>query len=444
MKYLKKKTSGLYNVSTRNRLRVLAILFALIYILVILFLYQEKKEIVMAESEKRMDIFMKKWNALFEYVEVEQKNSIFKLQESGVLDENYFDPHILSFTYIARQVQLIYEGMETSQGITPYYYRIAAPNPRNPANKATVYEEEILARFNKGEINKFSEIIEKDDKRFYFNSVPLIETEQSCMRCHGDPKDAPGDLVGRYGSVAGFGEKVGEIRAMVITEIPIDEIEKEAFANLLRTSGIISLVFLGAYIFIYILMKKDASLRKAYEELDSISRTDALTGVANRRELNVFLEQNWNVMRRYAKPISVILCDIDYFKLYNDRYGHLAGDECLRTVAQAISKVVNRPLDFVARYGGEEFAVVLPDTKIEGATHIAESIRKAVVELKIIHAESRVSPYITLSLGVSTMTPVKNSLYELLLDAADKSLYMAKEEGRNCVIANAESTLDNL
>ena len=432
--------SALYNLSTRNRLLLLAIVFALIFIISTSFLYQQKKEMIMAESEKRIDIFMKKWNALFEYVEGEQKNSIYKLQEAGVLDKDYFDPHILSFTYIARQVQLIYEEMEHSQGITPYYYRIAAPNPRNPGNKATEYEEEILERFNKGEIDKFSEIIEKDGESFYFSSVPLIQTDQSCMKCHGDPEDAPGDLVDRYGSTAGFGEQIGEARAMVVTEIPIQEIEEEVLGSFLYNAGILLIILLGAYLSIHVLMKKDASLQKAYKKLDIISRTDALTGVANRRELNAFLEKNWNVMRRYEKPISVILCDIDYFKLYNDRYGHPAGDECLRTVAQTISKSLNRPLDFVARYGGEEFAIVLPDTESNGAVHVAETMRRAVLEAKIRHEESKVSPYVTLSLGVSTMIPVDDSSYDSLLLSADKALYTAKEEGRNRVFASTEDT----
>jgi diguanylate cyclase (GGDEF)-like protein len=127
----------------------------------------------------------------------------------------------------------------------------------------------------------------------------------------------------------------------------------------------------------------------------------------------------------------LIFCDIDYFKLYNDTYGHQAGDDCLRAVADKISANCQRPGDFVARYGGEEFIVILPNTEAEGAVHLAEDIREEIERLKIPHMRSQVSRYITLSLGVSSVFPSADSIPELLVGVADKALYEAKNQGRN-------------
>jgi diguanylate cyclase (GGDEF)-like protein len=140
-------------------------------------------------------------------------------------------------------------------------------------------------------------------------------------------------------------------------------------------------------------------------------------------------------MERDRTPLSLILCDIDFFKPYNDTYGHQAGDECLKQVAVAIQKVSKRPLDFVARYGGEEFAVILPNTNIEGALLVAEAIKQAIANLAIPHKSSLVNDYVTLSLGVISMIPTAEQSLGTLIAHADKALYAAKKQGRNRAIA---------
>lgn len=175
-------------------------------------------------------------------------------------------------------------------------------------------------------------------------------------------------------------------------------------------------------------------LRVANEELYRLATTDALTGIANRRAFDDNLEREWKRMLREKAPLSLILCDIDYFKNYNDLYGHPAGDACLHDVAQALRSCVVRPGDFVARYGGEEFVVVLPNTPAEGALHAAEQIRKALRKLGIIHADSKVDPLVTLSLGVAQWDPSPETKAEALLQAADTALYRAKKQGRNRIV----------
>ncbi|MBD2260759.1 sensor domain-containing diguanylate cyclase [Pseudanabaena sp. FACHB-2040] len=173
-------------------------------------------------------------------------------------------------------------------------------------------------------------------------------------------------------------------------------------------------------------------LQQANQELEQISTTDSLTQLANRRRFDEYLRREWQRLAREQAPIALILCDVDYFKLYNDTYGHSAGDACLTQIAQAISQAIKRPSDLAARYGGEEFAVVLPNTHQSGALKIAQAIRRRLARLQIPHAASPVQAQITLSFGiaVAAMPPVATAP-QILIEAADQALYQAKAEGRN-------------
>jgi diguanylate cyclase (GGDEF)-like protein/PAS domain S-box-containing protein len=178
----------------------------------------------------------------------------------------------------------------------------------------------------------------------------------------------------------------------------------------------------------------EEALRVSNQELQRLATLDGLTQVANRRRLDEFMSHEWRRMKRERTPISLILCDIDYFKLYNDTYGHQAGDDCLRSVARAIRESVNRPTDLAARYGGEEFAVALSNTSARGAVHVAESIRKEVEDLQIVHSRSFVGKCLTISCGVSCMAPSEGGSPEALIALADEGLYRAKKQGRNRVV----------
>lgn len=148
----------------------------------------------------------------------------------------------------------------------------------------------------------------------------------------------------------------------------------------------------------------------ANRELLLLAHLDGLTQVANRRRLDAYLNQEWRRLSREKLSLSLILCDVDHFKRYNDRNGHQAGDDCLQQIAQAINRVVKRPADLVARYGGEEFAIILPNTTVEGATTVAEVIRAEIQQLRILHNDSDSSELVTVSLGERLLFPLKKSL----------------------------------
>jgi diguanylate cyclase (GGDEF)-like protein/PAS domain S-box-containing protein len=178
--------------------------------------------------------------------------------------------------------------------------------------------------------------------------------------------------------------------------------------------------------------RTQAALQAANQELQSLSRVDSLTQVANRRYFDEHLDQEWNRLIREKLPLSLIFCDVDFFKLYNDTYGHQAGDECLCTVAQCLHEIAKRPRDLVARYGGEEFAVILPNTPQAGAIIVAQRIQAGIKALDIDHKTSKVNQQVTLSMGIATIIPIPNLLPTQLTAAADHALYKAKSNGRNC------------
>jgi len=172
-------------------------------------------------------------------------------------------------------------------------------------------------------------------------------------------------------------------------------------------------------------------LQQANRELQHLATHDKLTGLANRRYFDQYLHQEWRRLAREQAPLGIILCDIDHFKRYNDAFGHIAGDDCLVQVAEAISRAVQRPGDLVARYGGEEFTVVLPNTDLTGAIQIAEKIRRAIELTSIPHAASPVDSQITLSLGIACVYPSLSLVPEQLVAMADGALYQAKQLGRD-------------
>ncbi|GAC1655756.1 MAG: hypothetical protein NVS9B12_07020 [Vulcanimicrobiaceae bacterium] len=171
-------------------------------------------------------------------------------------------------------------------------------------------------------------------------------------------------------------------------------------------------------------------------QLEKYASVDALTGVANRRTFDERLQFEWNLGQRRRHNLSMILLDIDFFKAFNDAYGHIAGDACLKQVAQAAGRCVTRPSDVFARYGGEEFAIILPETNVTGAIATAERIRAAIDSLGIPHQGSEIGR-VTASLGIATCVPGEAASKETLINAADKALYFAKSGGRNRVIADS-------
>ncbi|WP_291351949.1 diguanylate cyclase [Desulfosporosinus sp.] len=289
----------------------------------------------------------------------------------------------------------------SSQSLTPQMQKVFFSPPINLDTRFNKYTSEALALANEPE-----HLLTPDNPHFTYllqNSENLLESLDQIVSMFQKESEA-------------------KVQRLGMVEI---------------TSGaaiLLTLAFLGLYIFRPLadtLLNERSQLEKANQELSLLSSIDGLTGIANRRHFDQFLEQLWLHSARNSEPIAIILCDIDFFKAYNDTYGHLQGDECLRQVASSLKNSLKRPSDFVARYGGEEFVVVLPNTDIEGALTVAETLRVNLESLEIPHRLSSITPKVTISLGVAIGHADHTYQPKTLVEAADSALYQAKQEGRN-------------
>ena len=175
-------------------------------------------------------------------------------------------------------------------------------------------------------------------------------------------------------------------------------------------------------------------LENANKELQLLTKLDGLTKIANRRSFDICIKQEGDRARRDKSPLSLIMCDVDYFKIYNDTYGHQLGDSCLKKIATKINNACQRPGDLASRYGGEEFAIVLPNTDPAGASLIANTISQNIKSLKIKNKGSLTNKFVTISIGIATMSITHKSSIKTLINDADKALYRAKNKGRNCIV----------
>jgi diguanylate cyclase (GGDEF)-like protein len=175
----------------------------------------------------------------------------------------------------------------------------------------------------------------------------------------------------------------------------------------------------------------DSQWQQKVSQANLLASSDALTQIANRRRFDEFLETQWQQMTSSQSPLSVLMCDVDFFKQFNDHYGHPAGDACLRQVAAALNSALYHDLDLLARYGGEEFVAILPQTNLSQALTVAQRMQTAVAQLETPHQGSSIAPHLTVSIGLATVCPSDHQSPSLLVNAADRQLYQAKAAGRN-------------
>ena len=306
----------------------------------------------------------------------------------------------INHSFMTRQIS---EIAMTQDGVQ---FHITSLHPLRPENKATAQEEVFLKEFETG-VKESGFFSEKNNITSFFYMAPL-KTEKPCLPCHEEQGYKEGDVLGGISVTLPF---------MPNTSFG---------ALLLAHIGIAIIGLLGIFI-------SGLRLNRAYAIIQRQAIIDSLTGISNRHWFSEHIVTEFERSNRDKGPLSVIMCDIDHFKKYNDTYGHGSGDNCLRQVAQEIKKSLTRPGDFCARYGGEEFVVILPDTSHNGALHVAERIRLNILNLQILHEKSSPLPVVTLSLGVTTSTDQPLASHEELLKNADMALYQAKANGRNRV-----------
>ena len=363
---------------------------------------QQETNLKVARSFFELIVTVRKWNAQLGGVYAPVSATLQPNPYLTISDRDLHLPDGLFLTKVnpAFMTRLIADLAQQGNEVR---FHITSLKPINPGNAAEAWEAQALTAF---ETQAQREYFDWDGQTQTFKYMAPLITDASCLKCH---------------EIQGY--KVGDIRGGISVSRPVAPLN---LWPIMLSHAVIALVGLvGIRTF-------GRQLARAFADLERQSQIDSLTQIHNRGSFDVYLHREFLRSRRQHSPLSVILCDVDYFKSYNDLYGHQAGDSCLRQLAAVLKETVKRPGDLAARYGGEEFVIVLPDTTAGGAHALADLVRANVEALRINHKGSQVSDHVTLSLGVATTC---GELKEVaLLEQADQALYQAKQAGRNMVV----------
>jgi len=281
-------------------------------------------------------------------------------------------------------------------------------------------------------VQKFSTIIEeKEDKRYLFYATYFAKMEKMCLRCHGDIKDAPVNQVKHYGSQSGYNFEEGDASSLIIIRSPLEESFSKMNHQMIKIAITIFIVFLFLYGVSEWSISRIKSQKKKISETKNMLNKDPLTGLLNRRKFEKTLKRELNRARRDEKYLVFFFLDIDYFKQYNDTYGHVKGDKTLIEVAEALKECFNRSHESVFRLGGEEFGVVSSTHKIEDITLWSRNILYTIENKHIEHIQSPHN-WVTVSLGIYIASPDNSDIdIKDIVKGADEALYEAKDKGRN-------------
>lgn len=369
--------------------------------------YSARSELALrtARSFFEQVVLTRRWNAQHGGVyvpvtEQTQPNPYLKIENRDIRVSDDLTLTAVNPAFMTRQLA---EIADDTNGV---HFHITSLRPIRPENRAEPWERAALERFERGE-PEYGQFLESGDGQIYRYMAPLI-TEQPCLKCHKEQ-----------------GYKLGDVRGGISVTLP--DVALVPVASLVASHALIGLIGGG------LILLTTRLLEQSHARLKQQAVLDTLTSIPNRRFFIENLVDEFRRGRRQRMPLSLIICDIDNFKSYNDTFGHQAGDRCLRAVAHTLRDGLKRGGDFCARYGGEEFVVVLPDTSLANAIKVAESMREAVAGLGMRHPGSS-QGIVTLSMGVATDDPA-NPDHEALIKQADEALYRAKELGRNRVEA---------
>ncbi len=368
----------------------------------------QQADVQVARSFFELIVTVREWNAQHGGVYVPVSDLIQPNPYLNVPDRDIHLPNGITLTKVnpAYMTRLIADLAQNGNKIR---FHITSLKPINPGNAADVWETQALTSFER---EAQLELYSWDAQPQSFTYMAPLITQSSCLKCHEQQGYKVGDI--RGGISVAF-----RTQPVVIWPVLLSH-------ALIALVGMVAITLFGQ------------QLTRAFSDLERLSQIDSLTQLHNRGYFDLYLHREFLRSRRQQSSLSVILCDVDYFKSYNDIYGHQTGDSCLRQIAAALTATVKRPGDLIARYGGEEFVMVLPDTPAAGAIAIAEMVRAKIETLNISHKGSHVSNHVTISLGVAAFC--EDLKEETLLERADQALYQAKHAGRN-MVASAALTL---
>lgn len=394
------------------------------YVIMGIALYEYTHKYAEDQNKKKLDQLLLNQQALHNYIEDELKPVIYKLKEENKLYKEFFDPKVLSFTYIARGIHQHFNTLRDEHNITRIDYKLAADNPRNPINYASADELKLLRYFRDNpSVKEYSSIIHENNHNYIYYAMPIEPSKASCMKCHSTPDKAPVELLKQYGDTAGFRESVGNIRAIISLKMPFDDELKEANKIFYLTMGILTLFLLSLFSVVFYFMRRLDHKQQIIEEknkiLSVLAELDGLTNIYNRRSFDT------DLANRIAIPsLTLVIFDIDHFKEINDTYGHQAGDDILKNLTLLIRANL-REEDQLYRIGGEEFAILTYKQNIVDTEQLVSRLL-----LKVSEYDFNISKPVHISAGIAMQSGNDTPL--TLFKRSDDALYQAKEEGRNC------------
>lgn len=370
-----------------------------------------------AKSHFTNIVLTRRWNA--------KHGGVYVKKTRDTVSNPYLaDPDIVTrdgVTYTMKNPALMTrEISEYAQEQGTFFYHITSLNPLNPGNGPDDFEQEALQAFESG-IAEVSTTETKGASQYFRYMAPLL-VEQDCMGCHQQQ-----------------GYKTGDIRGGISVTFDISDIQKQMRINryLIAGGSLLTGALLISILF-FMVSRQARKLTSAYQTIAEMAVTDSLTGLYNRRYFHTALIEEIIRSKRYSRPISLLMIDIDHFKQINDTYGHQAGDHVLQEIARII-RSTTRQNDITARFGGEEIAIILPETKLPGAAECAEKIRTCI-QNAVFQTDGGRELHLTVSLGASSLSHIDLDPQEeakALIKLADDALYNAKASGRNQVVTHA-------
>lgn len=394
------------------------IVLFVVYLAILSIVYIQFKSYAVSQNQEKLQDILMHDKALQKYIEEKIKPIIYDFQKKNILPKSYFNPIILSFTYISRHVMANYNELRKKHHLNPIIYKIGSDNPRNPKNKASKQEMKILNEFNKGIAPSYKKFYEVNNKPYIYYALPVAKIKNSCLRCHSDPKMAPKDLIKRYGDKAGFHEKLGHIRAILSIKMPLQRELDNAYHLFKIFAIVLSIIFIIIYTLIYYFVKK---LDLKDEKLIKQMNHDPLTKIYNRYKFNEDIKKIVNSKR--DESVFIIMFDIDHFKKINDTYGHPIGDKILNKLSSLIKENI-RPTDNFYRVGGEEFVIIAINLNAVQVHGFAEKLRNLVEKNNFIN-----NIQLTISIGITELKKDENE--DNFYKRVDEALYSAKQTGRN-------------
>lgn len=409
-------------------LSILAATFVLIFILLSLFFNRYTQEYAIQEARKLAQDSLLTERAIHKYIHTVSRPEIFRLKDEGLLYSDYFSPKTMSFTYAARGIMGFLNEERKKAGLTEVYFKLAASNPRNHLNKADEQERQLLLKMNNKKINYFSDIAQnaKGDK-FLYVAIPTQVMTKKCLSCHGDPADAPKEMLKLYPDRSGFYEKEGEIRALISIRVPLkkhmESAKKVSTIFIMSTFFALLIIYLIICYFVLRMAEQQELIIEKSLELEHMAGHDVLTGLPNRRYFRNYAEDKLVQGERSNDQVAFLYIDLDGFKKINDEISHQVGDLVLIAIADCFRTFL-RKNELIARIGGDEFCMVI------FGYHDKSELEKTAQRLidkctQAIDVEGIVIQ-VGMSIGIASY-PDNGKTYDELISMADEAMYRVKK-----------------